>query len=372
MKYSVMVLAFFAMLGVRLLAQPTTRPDAIDWDRARALHQREVRGESLSTEDQAYLDRAKAAHRAMERPANGQSAPPTPAPPVRESTGLVPLTQMGPDEKYKGVSGGLYGDGKNTPPEKLIAAAMESAKSIQPLDSDGKPSADGKIVLMSIGMSNTTMEYQRFKQLADADPAKGKHLLIVDGAQGGQDAVQWDTTRTTGEHNPWLGASQRLTIAGASPKQVQVIWLKQAMAGPSRFGEFPKHADVMKQHVESAIALAKEKFPNLKLVYLSSRIYAGYATTPLNPEPYAYEGAFAMRGVIDDQMKGDLQSPIVLWGPYLWADGVKGRQMDDLVWKPEDFAKDGTHPSASGQKKVADLLLKFFKSDPTAKPWFSQ
>jgi hypothetical protein len=32
-----------------------------------------------------------------------------------------------------------------------------------------------------------------------------------------------------------------------------------------------------------------ERFPNLKVTYLSSRICAGYAATPLNPEPHAFE-----------------------------------------------------------------------------------
>ena len=46
---------------------------------------------------------------------------------------------------------------------------------------------------------------------------------------------------------------------------------------------------------------AKQKWPNVRIAYVSSRIYAGYANTGLNPEPYAYEGAFAMRWVIEDR-----------------------------------------------------------------------
>jgi lysophospholipase L1-like esterase len=65
-----------------------------------------------------------------------------------------------------------------------------------------------------------------------------------------------------------------------------------------------------------------------------------------------------------------VKSPLLLWGPYLWADGEKGRKIDHLVWKPEDLAGDGTHPSDSGRRKVAGLLLGFMKTDPTAKMWF--
>jgi hypothetical protein len=61
---------------------------------------------------------------------------------------------------------------------------------------------------------------------------------------------------------------------------------------------------------------------------------------------------------------------VLLWGPYLWADGVKGRKTDRLVWERADLGADGTHPSPKGQQKVAALLLDFFKSDPTAKGWF--
>ena len=53
-----------------------------------------------------------------------------------------------------------------------------------------------------------------------------------------------------------------------------------------------------------SLQLAKEHFPNLRIAYLSSRVYGGYATVPLNPEPYAYEGAFAVRWLILDQLAG--------------------------------------------------------------------
>jgi hypothetical protein len=162
-----------------------------------------------------------------------------------------------------------------------------------------------------------------------------------------------------------------------------VAWVKQALPAPEYLGDFPKHAEVLKGHMVGLLNKLREKFPNLRIAYLSSRIYAGYATTHLNPEPYAYESAFVVRWLIQDQIKGDpklnydsekgaVKSPLLLWGPYLWADGEKGRKIDDLVWKPEDLGPDGTHPSDSGRRKVAELLLRFMRSDPTAKNWFTE
>jgi hypothetical protein len=121
---------------------------------------------------------------------------------------------------------------------------------------------------------------------------------------------------------------------------------------------------------------AKAKFPNLHIAYLGSRTYGGYAVGGLNPEPYAYESAFAARWLIQRQVQGDpelalTKSPLLVWGPYLWANGEKGRKLDALVWMREDFGADGVHPSDSGRQKVAELLLSFFTQDPLAKLWFA-
>jgi hypothetical protein len=356
-------------------AEDSSQPQQqqVDWDKARQLYQRQQRGQSLTADEQAYLDHAKQVRREMtargQRPTAATRGATTTAPASRESTGLIPLTQMKPGQTYKGLDGGLYGGGRNEPPEKLMKAAQAAAAQVRPLGADGQPDARGRIVLMSLGMSNTTMEFARFKQLADRDARKSSLVTVVDAAQGGQDAARWDVPADT-PRSPWNVADQRLKSAGVATKQVQVIWIKQALAGPRRLGEFPAHADALKRHVEAIVRQAKQHYPNLRLVYLSSRIYAGFATSALNPEPYAYESAFAVRGVIEDEMKGELSEPVVLWGPYLWADGVKGREGDSLVWTRDDFAGDGTHPAGSARQKVAELLLKFFMSDPTAKTWF--
>jgi len=287
----------------------------------------------------------------------------------------VPLTEMGAKDAYKGEDGGLYGDGKNEPPAAHAAAAKAEAEKIQPVDGEGKPSKTGKVVLLSIGMSNTTQEFSRFLQLQGARRGDGSTLAIVDGAQGGQAAAQWNTP----EARPWSEAERRLGAAGVTPQQVQIVWIKQALIRQGQFGAFPAHAKKLQEEMKKIVLIARAKYPNLRIAYLSSRIYAGYAKSELNPEPYAYEGAFSMRWLIQDQIKGDQElafgtdgkAPLLLWGPYLWGDGVNARKSDGLVWNESDFGRDGTHPSDSGRDKVAQMLQKFFKADPYVGKWFN-
>ena len=362
--------------------------EAIDWEKAKQLHQRATSGEKLTTEEQAYYDRAKAAMQRGQGPNAGANPGGQQRPDIKViglTSGLKPLTDMTADDKYKGEDGGLYGGGKNEPPEQHLQAALKLAKEIQPLDADGKPSPHGKIGFISLGMSNTTQEFSEFVHAANADPAASMFVAIVDCAQGGMEAMMWATAgkgnNRPNAHDPWTTIDERIQAAGVSPKQVQVIWIKLARAQPETQGEYPKHADEMRGHYTVILNKLAEKFPNLKVAYNSSRIYAGYATTRLNPEPFAYEEAFVVRRLIQDQIKGEsalncdpskgtVKSPLLLWGPYLWADGEKGRKFDDLVWKQDDLGPDGTHPNRSGQKKVVDLLLSFFKSDATTKGWF--
>lgn len=290
----------------------------------------------------------------------------------------IPLDQMTAADRYKGEDGGLYGGGRNVPPPEHQKAASRELAKIVPRGAEGKPDPNGKVVLLSIGMSNTTQEFSRFKELADRDPAKSPRVVIVDGAQGGQDAQRWSAP----EGSPWHTVETRLKAAGVTPEQVQAAWVKHARITPARYGDFPKHVEELKGHVLTSLNLARQRFPNLRVAYLSSRIYAGYAVTPLNPEPYAYESAFAVRGLIRDQIQGEpklnfdaargpVKAPLLLWGPYLWADGLTPRKSDGLVWTRDDLREDGTHPSAgSGRDKVARLLLEFFKTDPNAKGWF--
>lgn len=280
----------------------------------------------------------------------------------RSSTGLTPLPDL-KGTSYQGFGGGLYPAASNNPSPSYLKEGARYIARVKPRGPGGSPAARGRIVLLSIGMSNTTQEFSTFKQLADADPLKSPRVVVVDGAQGGQDAVKVkDPTAPF-----WSRVDQRLSAAGVTAKQVQVVWLKEAIAREHRV--FPADARGLQADLGAIVEVLRRRFSHLSLVYLSSRTYAGYATTSLNPEPYAYQSSFAVKWLVQDRIEGRLAGPWLAWGPYLWTDGTKGRS-DGLVWTCDDVRSDGTHPSESGRKKVADLLLRFFKSDRTTKSWF--
>lgn len=374
--------------GVLAAVDPNNSP--IDWDYTRQLFQKSNNGQSLTPEEQAYLDRAKVAHQAGQgpgtasrnasasRPGRGAGgAGPTSMP------GLVPLDEMIATDWHKGEDGGLYGGGLNQPTGAHLDAARKELARIVPLDANGEPSPGGRIVLISIGMSNTTGEFQLFKKLADQDPAKSAKVIIVDCAQGGKDAATWARS----DNAVWNVTARNLSDAHVAPKQVQAVWLKHALVGVAMYGEFPKHTEVLKEDLISILNIARRQYPNLRVAYLSSRIYGAYTNSPpppvaTNPEPYAYEGAFAVRWVIQEQIKGDkrlnydpakgdVAAPLVLWGPYLWANGVTPRKSDGLTYQRDDLVEDGVHPSPTGRQKVAGLLLTFFRTDPLARDWFA-
>ena len=268
-------------------------------------------------------------------------------------TGLTPLTDMG-KRRYRGYRGGLYPGGVNRPPQKYLRNALAAAKRVRPIN--------GKIALLSLGMSIASDEFSAFKRSADRDPQKNSSLVVVDGAQDG-----FDSRRARSQPVFWSNVDQRLADADVTPEQVQAVWLKEAVAGEQR--RFPKDARGLQADLRAILRIMRARYPNVKLVYLSSRTYGGYAITGLNPEPAAYDSAYAVRGVIQERIQGKLKGPHLLWGPYLWTDGLAGRS-DGLTWTCDDVEEDGTHPSKSGVQKVVNQLTTFFKTDPTARRWY--
>ncbi|MBK9269994.1 MAG: T9SS type A sorting domain-containing protein [Saprospiraceae bacterium] len=296
-------------------------------------------------------------------------------------TDLEPINDLGNKiSAFTQKMGGLYPNGSNYIPEDHKASGMALAAQVTCLDPSGKADPEqGKIVWLSIGMSNCTQETQRFIPLANAHPGKNPRLQFVDGAQGGQTAQVISAPWHPNYQNFWNTVQNRLSSAGVSAQQVQVIWLKEA----NQAGNTPPfvHYDSLVVQFRRIARELKTRFPNVKLCYVASRISGRYASTNLNPEPYAYLTGWAVKQLIEDQILEDpelsfegpnAKSPWLSWGIYMWSDGdIPQKSNPDIFYScPTDFTNDGVHPSNAGAQKVARLLLHFFTSDSTCTPWF--
>jgi hypothetical protein len=315
-------------------------------------------GQLLTPEERQILQRVQA--RQLEaRKQYGQEHPP------RSSVGLTALPDLAAGT-YKGEEGGLYPGGKNQPPAAHREAGVKLARQIAPID--------GKIVLLAIGFSNPNLEFPAFQKLAAGDASVNPRLVTVNGCVGGQASSVIGNPQS----NYWNLVAQKLAAGGVTAAQVQAVWIKEVV--PGSMAPFPVDAKQLYRDLASTLRIVHDRFPNAKLAFLSSRTYGGYTEVGGSPEPWAYESGFAVKWVIADQIagkpevnydpaKGPVMAPWTEWGPYLWTDGVKGRQ-DGFVYLREDVGPDGLHPSAQGQQKIASLMMDFFKADPATRPWF--
>jgi hypothetical protein len=331
------------------------------------------------------------------------AAPPPPPPPkpvvVLPPTDTVKISLIDLPSYFK-IRGGLYPNGVNQPPPDHDSAARAARNRIRALDVNGDESPFGKYVLISIGMSNTTQEWcsqtsgppcaaGTFMSRAAGDPSVNKNsLVIVNGAADGQDAPAWISPTSPNYDRIKTG---RLAPLGLSENQVEIAWVKLDDAKASRsLPTDSADAYVYLSNLGQVLRALRIRYPNLLIVFLSSRSYGGYAsgvgaTTDLNSEPYAYEEGFSvrwaiesqineMRGLPGDQRAGSLNyarkaAPVILWGPYLWANGATPRS-DGFLWNRTDFEEDGMHPSQSGESKVGLTLLEFFKNSAYTRCWF--
>jgi hypothetical protein len=304
----------------------------------------------------------------------------------------IPLTDLGTGT-YQGFTGGLYPGGSNVVPSSHAVRGRQKAKLIQPLDTAGLPSPQGKYVLLSIGMSNVTQEWcaevgtvcnpWSFSGRAAVDPTVNHTTLVIaNGAKAGQTADLWDAPS---DFNYFRVRDSVLAPAGLTERQVQVVWLGAVRAYPT-VGLPSANADafILLGWLGNVYRALRTHYPNLQQIYVSSRTYAGYANIPLNPEPYAYETGFAFKWLVEGQINqattgvvdpiaGDLSplaGPWLGWGAYLWARDASHPRSDGFFWQRTDFEGDGTHESTLGEAKAATLLLQFFKGEPQSRCWF--
>jgi len=293
-----------------------------------------------------------------------------------QSSLLTALNDLGTGS-YLGYQGGLYPNGSNTDSSTHHSDGMSIGQAIQPRDADGTiDPANGSIVLMSLGMSNTQQPWIDFTNVANGDPGRNPRVAIVNGALGGETA-----TELYQASSGYLGTilNYILPFHGYTAQQVAVVWIDSA---DSTTQAFPTDAQILETELEGIVATLKVDFPNLAVAYFGAVNYTGYAqgVSTVLPEPFGYDTAYGDKWAIQDQINGvccnynpangTVVAPWMGWGYYYWANGLLARQ-DGTYWGCQDDSFDGTHPVyPGGHLKIAYGLLNFLKTDPTATPWF--
>lgn len=279
--------------------------------------------------------------------------------------GLVSLPEL--TEPYQGVEQGLYPGGSNAPSGAHLSYGNQKSGEIVPRAPDGTPDPNGLIGVISLGMSNTNQKWSRFERESDGNARHAARVVLIDGAQGGIDAENMANP----QHRFWQEIfDARIAASGVAPEQIQVIWVMQSLRGEQ--GAFPARQVELKNFMQSMLDNALTRLPNVKVVYLSSRAYGGY----INREPYAFETAYSVKWLIEDQVTaidgGATEAgPWLAWGPYFWANGTCANA-DGTSWEPADFEDGGNnvHPALPGEIKAAALLEQFFSSDVRASAWY--
>jgi len=309
-----------------------------------------------------------------------------------------PLMDLGPGV-YRVVGdvtyiGGLYPGGSSVAPLSVRNEAAARAQRIR----EACQTPGERVVLMSIGVSNTSDEYMEFLK-REMHPSSGERedqlmnpcVLLVNGAEPGAPASCWadPDTYCPPDETPWVDlATMDANDDRWDASMVRAVWIKHASGYPTRppyDGTFPLYSQTFQGFVETVIRRLKDTYPNLEIAFMSSRTHAFADRYPqpnpiINPEPFAYETGFSVRWMIEKQQSGhpdlnynpalgQVEAPLLMWSAYIWADNEPPRS-DGLVWLPEDTASDCTHPAQSGQLKVADQLTAYFKTNPAATPWF--
>lgn len=308
----------------------------------------------------------------------------------------IPLNDLGPRPYRLGYYGGLWENGMNNIPADHLAAGIERAREIQPLDAEGQPSPDGKIGFITIGNGDTDRvicspfrtvecEPRSFAAMVRDNPRVNPSVVVLNAAY--ENFIQQFGPR--GSLTPVLDNVQQYVLqpAGVTEQQVQVAWMQMSYDHPSVDISCACGDDYnLKIDYGNTLRALKARYPNLQIAYLSSRPFAGYDPNPWNAEPYAYDTGLTVRILMWVQMEqaryGSIfndgrveqinylkgQAPWISWGPYMWANGTTPRS-DGLTWLPEDY--DGPLLSEKGAHKSATLLFDFLMTDPTARLWFS-
>jgi hypothetical protein len=289
---------------------------------------------------------------------------------------LPPLNDLGQGTFFDSV-GGLYPGGVNTPSGTYADDLLTVSQGIVPIDTFGVPSNIGKqgqILFVSLGASTGANLMKALKLKTVGNPLTNPKLHLMNCNQSGRYAALNIIMQPDSPY--WSHVKQVITMNRGSLRQVQVVYLETEDSTASR--DFPERPNIVKNDIEVCLRVMKQKFPNLKVVYVLSRIRVFGNNEPWSREPSAYYSGWAYKWAIQDQIDGapnmaykgtNAVAPMLTWGFYEWA-GTNPRKTDGFYWRPSE-SKDGLHANDAGEDSLSTRFQRFLLTDNYAKNWYA-
>lgn len=253
-----------------------------------------------------------------------------------DHTTPIALPNLGTDT-YLGFEGGLYPNGSNSIPAAYMSEVQAAYDAL---------SADSSINFLCIGMSN--LEQTCDHMIENIDGRMNPNVTVGNGGRPGRAMQAWDS----GVNSLYTD----LRRADMDANQVDVVIFFNACGFPETAycGDWFS----MQNSFESVYNSINQAYPQVKLIYFTSREYAPPEANNLNPNPYAFQDGFSVKWAIESRINGQLSGVPVVWGPYQY----------DESWPFSYFrVPDYVHLSSEGLSFVGELWYEWFLGEP----WFN-
>lgn len=287
---------------------------------------------------------------------------------------LIPLNDLGKNF-YQDYVGGLYPQGFNKPQGQYAKDLLTASQNIQPLDKSGKPSPAGSIVFISLGASTGGKNMTALIEKTRNNPLVNPLLKVMNGNQPAQKAPLIYIADSSSPY--WAHIKNVLLLHKSTSLQVQVVYLETDEGLISN--KFPDRPNIIKIELENCMRTMKNKFPNMKVLYVLGRPRTFNDIAPWNSEPAPYYFGWGCKWAIEDQINGkqgteykgpNAVAPMITWGFYQWADSLP-RKTDNFYWRYSE-TKDGLHANEAGQDTLATRFQQFLLKDPYASLWYAK
>ena len=291
-----------------------------------------------------------------------------------KDTASIPLNDLGRGT-YKDSTGGLYPGGANKASGQYAIDLLKAVKRITPIDTFGSASLlNGKVIFISLGGSTGGHNMKQLITMTTGNPSTNPYLKLFTCNNGKTDASLKDIADTTSSY--WNHVEEVIRGSKSSNRQVQVIYLETD--DTSTILTWPQRPIMVKYDLESCMRVFKQKFQNIKLVYVLGRTKTFGTKAVWNREPSPYYFGWACKWAIQDQINGtratqykgkNAVAPMIAWGFYQWADSLP-RKTDGFYWR-ESETVDGLHATAAGQDTLATRFQNFLLTDRYASVWYA-